>query len=228
MRKITRSIVVRGLAAATSGLVMTGVSFVIAFQVMHDEYPYVHSHQVTFHKITSIMKHLELFHQQTGRYPEHLAELQSMTDDYIGLDSANEVLDLWNRPLKYWSDGERYSLRSLGLDGKPGGLGLNKDLDSRNFVRRDDDYVFPRSAFSPTLRQFTFELDTAPSKIACGFAGLFTASVCFVSLSHLHDVEPKVLGVLGVLGVLTRLTTTILACLFITVFLAALHVPNGH
>jgi|GEM_PF-4585970 len=225
MRKVTRSMALRVLAAATFGLVMAGMSFVVAFQAMHTASPYEDMHRAAFQRMTYIMQHLEGFHKQSGRYPHRLVDLKGTVHDCFDHNDRDQILDPWNHPLEYWSDGERYTLRSLGFDGKPGGKGLNKDLDSRKFVRREDGYDFSIGAFRPTLWQFTFNLNTAPSKFTCALAGLFTGTACFVTLSHLRDVQADVNGIIGVL---IRFIITLLACGYITFFITMLHVPNGH
>ena len=41
-------------------------------------------------------------------------------------------LDAWDNPFIYINDGNKYLIKSLGGDGKEGGEGVNKDLDSDN------------------------------------------------------------------------------------------------
>jgi len=42
-------------------------------------------------------------------------------------------LDPWNNPYVYQSDGNTYTLKSLGADGAEGGSGKNADIDSSQF-----------------------------------------------------------------------------------------------
>jgi general secretion pathway protein G len=41
--------------------------------------------------------------------------------------------DPWNNPYVYQSDGNTYTLKSLGADGAEGGTGKNADIDSSQF-----------------------------------------------------------------------------------------------
>lgn len=47
-----------------------------------------------------------------------------------GYLSENPV-DAWGNPYVYATDGNNFSLKSLGKDGKPGGEGLDADLDAK-------------------------------------------------------------------------------------------------
>jgi len=42
-------------------------------------------------------------------------------------------LDPWNNPYVYQSDGNTYTLKSLGADGAEGGTGKNADIDASQF-----------------------------------------------------------------------------------------------
>lgn len=72
---------------------------------------------------------VDLFREDTGRYPASLLTLTSETGQgpYA---KASEFRDPWGNPYQYRlsNDGASFSLWSLGADGRPGGIGLASDL----------------------------------------------------------------------------------------------------
>lgn len=221
MHGITRSMWLRVLISATIGVAMVGITFQSAFLGMRDAYSYEALHRHAFHEITIIMKTLEDYREENGRYPESLANLKAPLTEYLETDSSGRYLDAWKHPYEYSSDGQSYTLRSLGFDGKPGGPGLARDLEARDIVLRDDQtYEFPGHSFRPTFWQYTFDLaTTTPVKIACALAGLFAAVACFVTLGN-RRLRP--------VGMLGELLTTLLVCFFITWVITVLHIPSHH
>ncbi|WP_406699312.1 type II secretion system protein GspG [Singulisphaera sp. Ch08] len=216
----TQSVWLRVLISTTIGVAMAGITFESAFRGMRDASAYEDSHREAFRNVTLIRESLEAFRKESGRYPRNLADLKGTRSDSLETDSSGRVLDPWKHPFEYSSDGQRYTLRSLGLDGKPGGLGLARDLDAREIVLRDKVYEFPRHDFRPTFWQYTFNLNTTtPVKVACALAGLFAAVACFVTLGNQHIRRANMLG---------RLFITLLMCCFITSIITALHTPSHH
>jgi hypothetical protein len=206
----TRSVVLRLLVSTAVGLAMAWTTFVGAYSGMRDASPYEDNHLSAFFNIMTIKGALEKYHKERGRYPGSLAELKGSLDDYLQPDSAGQILDPWKHPYEYRSDGRSYKLRTLGLDGKPGGPGLAADLDDREVVLKDGGYTFPyQRRFRPTLRQYAFLATTRPVKITCALAGLFAAVACFVTLGN-------------------RRFVTLLMCLFVTSVITILHTPSHH
>jgi hypothetical protein len=110
-------------------------------------------------------------------------------------------------------------LFSLGRDGKPGGAGLDQDLDSRAVTARRDGYHRLPSVGIPTLRQFTFECGTGGVRIVCAIAGVAAFIACWISLRAMR--KSPAISLFG-------LTVTLFACLFTALVMSALHVPSHH
>jgi general secretion pathway protein G len=72
---------------------------------------------------------VDLFHQDTGRYPASLLTLTGKTGQgpYA---NRSELQDPWGNSYQYRlsNDGASFALWSLGADGRPGGVGLVSDL----------------------------------------------------------------------------------------------------
>lgn len=47
----------------------------------------------------------------------------------IPMADKNEVLDAWDTPFVFTSSGNSYTIKTLGADKKPGGTGVNSDLE---------------------------------------------------------------------------------------------------
>jgi general secretion pathway protein G len=90
-------------------------------------------------QLQTVAADLEAFRSDVGRYPTGQEGLQALLQQPQSADGwtgpyakGNKALvDPWNRPLIYTAvgDGQSYSVKSLGADGKPGGSGVDRDLE---------------------------------------------------------------------------------------------------
>ena len=85
--------------------------------------------------LQTLATEVDQYQGDVGRYPETLQQLvtaPSNADGWIGpYAKASELQDPWHRPIEYTvtAGGEvPYQLKSLGVDGKPGGDGVDKDI----------------------------------------------------------------------------------------------------
>ena len=92
-------------------------------------------------KLASISGPLDLYKLDTGRYPNSQEGLRSLVSNPGNVSNwngpyvknADELKDPWGAALIYKSPGEAnrpYDLTSLGADGKEGGEGANRDINS--------------------------------------------------------------------------------------------------
>jgi hypothetical protein len=218
----TRSVVLRLLVSTAVGLAMAWTTFVSAYRTMRTATPYADRHRVAFVNIGRIKYILEKTHKEKGRFPGSLAELKDPLDEYLSPDRPGEYFDPWKHPYEYRSDGQSYTLRSLGLDGKPGGAGLARDVDARDLIVDQNGAIeFPsyRNSLGPTLWQYAFLETTGFVKITCALAGVFTAVACFMTLADRR---------LGLVRMLGNLFGTLLMCVVVTWFITILHTPSHH
>ena len=88
-------------------------------------------------QIATIVKAIETFYAQEGRYPTTDEGIQILADGTAAwpdgyLDKV--PVDPWKRPYEYISPGstEPYEVVSLGADGREGGEGENRDISSES------------------------------------------------------------------------------------------------
>ncbi len=92
-------------------------------------------------KLTSLSGPLDLYKLDTGRYPNSQEGLTALltnpgnVSNWNGpyVKNADELKDPWRNNLIYKSPGDAnraYDLTSLGADGKEGGDGPNRDINS--------------------------------------------------------------------------------------------------
>lgn len=92
--------------------------------------------------LRAIQQALNLYKLDNGAYPTTEQGLQALvTKPQSGVIPARwnpegylekVQLDPWGHPYLYLSNGDRYTLKSLGADGEEGGEGKYADLDSRD------------------------------------------------------------------------------------------------
>jgi general secretion pathway protein G len=76
---------------------------------------------------------IEQYQNDVGSLPDSLQQLvQSNAEGWLGpYARAENLKDPWKNPIEYHKPGDDdrpFSLLSLGVDGKPGGEGVDKDL----------------------------------------------------------------------------------------------------
>jgi general secretion pathway protein G len=86
-------------------------------------------------ELAKIHDHLEIYKQQTGKYPDPAsgltALLQPMADTGEPLLAEADLEDPWRNPYEYVVPGPQnqpYELLCLGADGREGGTGANQDI----------------------------------------------------------------------------------------------------
>lgn len=90
--------------------------------------------QETKIQIGQIMNALNLYYTDCGKFPSSLDGLIKPDADCSNwgpepyLKKAPK--DAWNRPFQYSLDGNQYTIKSLGADGREGGDGYAKDISS--------------------------------------------------------------------------------------------------
>ncbi len=83
---------------------------------------------------------VEAFSSDVGRYPTQTEGLSALIEEPSGtegwsgpyLKNRKMMSDPWGRPILYSLDQNRrtFEVKSLGADGKPGGRGVDRDLQA--------------------------------------------------------------------------------------------------
>ena len=88
-------------------------------------------------QLNSLAAQVDQYQSDVGTYPESLQQLvvaPGNADGWLGpYAKATDFKDPWHNPIEYRhpGDGEApYKLISLGADGKPGGDGVDKDIEA--------------------------------------------------------------------------------------------------
>ena len=84
-------------------------------------------------QMTTLAASIDQYESDVGALPDSLQQLvKGDAEGWLGPYAKDEDFkDPWRRPIEYRKPGsgdEPYSLTSLGVDGKPGGDGVDKDL----------------------------------------------------------------------------------------------------
>lgn len=158
------------------------------------------------------------YREEHDAFPETLAAIPDVHQSWRLPDGP--PADDWGTPFVYTSGKTEFTLRSLGRDRKPGGVGLDADIDAHEL----------ESAITlVTFRQFFAETD--PSEVDRGgftTAGLIAAVAVFLTAFNAlgdADTEKHALRPLSFIGY--SLIVVILASA-VGAVLMPLHIPNGH
>lgn len=88
-------------------------------------------------QLNSLAAQVDQFQSDVGSYPDSLEQLvkqPSNADGWLGPYAKDtDFNDPWHQPIEYRRPGDDeapYKLISLGADGKPGGEGVDKDIEA--------------------------------------------------------------------------------------------------
>lgn len=152
---------------------------------------------------------LEDTKEALGRYPARLEDLDPARLSTLRGATPGGPLDPWGNPYVYRSDGASYSLRSLGHDGRAGGIGIDADRDS-----------LPTSSVPvPTFRQFTFDLPSQGVRFPCGILGFIVLVICVQERMGAPENIRVALIALPIVFVMTVGMASVMS---------VVHIPSGH
>ncbi|KFN43191.1 type II secretion system major pseudopilin GspG [Arenimonas oryziterrae] len=87
-------------------------------------------------QLKSLAGTIEGYQSDVGQYPDSLEQLITAPANATGwlgpyVTKKEDLQDPWHRPIEYRKPGDNdapFELKSLGVDGKPGGDGVDKDI----------------------------------------------------------------------------------------------------
>ncbi|MCE9544978.1 MAG: type II secretion system protein GspG [Planctomycetia bacterium] len=123
-------------------------------------------------RITVVREALVKFATDHGHYPDSIKGLAAQLPE--NEKPPHFESDLWEHPYQYTKTKDGFELRSLGRDGKPGGEGLDVDIDSATAAQF--------TPLEPTLSQFLF--DAGGSRVLFNvavWASLCAGLACFLT-----------------------------------------------
>jgi hypothetical protein len=191
-----------------AALIVGAIGVVVAWLNIAGSIVYA-SHQfkapIPYWKIDHLV---EGFVEQNKRFPTSLDEVNV---EFPALEIWN---DPWRNPIYFRVQDNHWTLTSLGRDGKPGGTGF------------DADYTYNATAPSdlrPTLWQFLTDPDFRAPKIC----PLLTALVMWLTLVRASPRTRKG-GPIGMRELVRNSLAMGAVAVVGGLYLAALHMPNGH
>lgn len=201
------------------------------------------SQTATLRDIGKVQAAIEAYRAETGALPRTLREVAtwSQADESwsIRVDDTGAPIDGRRRPLRYSTDGVTYRIVSYGYDGRPGGIGLYRDLSNADLGPEDRSEggtqypPVPVEAYA-TFRQFLTDtglMNTVASHmhgsgmmmvLTCVLASVAAFVVAFLSLGPQRPARrrPKRLAV--------TLAAVFIAAVYVALTISAVHLPSGH
>ena len=112
-------------------MLIAAIAAVIAGKVIQNKHRAEYNLAKT--QLRSLAAQIDQFQSDTGTLPDSLQALvQSSAEGWLGpYAKAEELKDPWHHAIEYRKPGDDdkpFALVSLGVDGKPGGEGVDKDL----------------------------------------------------------------------------------------------------
>jgi hypothetical protein len=168
---------------------------------------------VTRCKMEDIDAAISQYKEKTGGLPRSLGELIPANPHLFNGKDGN-IIDAWGRPFLYSVEGDTYVMKSLGRDGKPGGVGLDCDLTNTD--------RFPPGS-GVTLGQF-YTQPPAPTAVmastTCGILAFFLS---------LLTVKPYNLRREGIAGLLLKIGLTAVGAVVVSFIISFYYLMiSGH
>ena len=213
-----KRILARFLVAICVWLAVSGISIYTSWQDTKKAELVWFEQWRTQSDLRDINRSILEFQRKSNAVPRTLDQLRSIATEgnvqiAIGFNSDGQLDDGWKRPFLFLSDGTNYLVTSYGRDGKPGGIGVDYDLTSKN----------PKPNESlPTFDQFLSNecvQGMIESSLGCGAL----AAILSLLTVRIPDFSRRGLIILGM-----SLCATIIGTLFVTSIITALHIPSGH
>jgi 4-amino-4-deoxy-L-arabinose transferase-like glycosyltransferase len=205
--------------ALAVGAVVFSIAYLAAWLQFRNS-PYVaHKRMVTLGAFGGMQRAIEDFVKDARRLPSSMTELLAAEGSALRRNDRGEVCDGWRNPIDYVLERDSYRLRSLGRDGRPGGVGIDADMGTELGQGFSKDW----DATRPTLRQFAFELPGTRGILwGCVLSALLATAIYGIGArprpDHVVTSREKSVNVVG----------TILFSLFIGAILVFFLAPWGH
>jgi len=112
-------------------MLIAAIAAVIAGKVIQNKHRAEYNLAKT--QLSSLAASIDQYQSDVGALPDSLQQLvSSSADGWLGpYAKAEELKDPWHNAIEYRKPGDEdqpFALLSLGVDGKPGGDGVDKDL----------------------------------------------------------------------------------------------------
>ena len=208
--------VMRGCLSLLIASVITATSYITAWHELRGNTKFVQDQHATLNAMHRLTAYLEEHSRKTEAYPTTLKELSLSDDDPdLRVAASGNPTDAWGHDYQFRVTEKTFELSSLGRDGKPGGVGLDADLDHRQSPYDSTEEM------RLTFQQFATDIDTSRIKRGCLILGGISSVVIF---SLLGDYSRRTSS----LQLALSIAITIAGSIVMAMFMSALHIPNHH
>jgi len=216
----------RLIVSAIAGLLVLCIVAWASFGSYRDAADYVFQ-KPTLRYLQKTKDAVDAYRQEHHVLPKSLDDLPWMSG--VARDPSRKPADSWFHPLHYQTEGTRYRIASYGLDGKPGGVGLDYDLSDHD-VSEDHNVVVYK--LPPESRATFWQFLTANGLQWGGSGGMMALSSLLAGLAafvlsfqvrggNLKDPRRSI-------SITFELIVTLGITVVVGFIIASVHVPSGH
>jgi hypothetical protein len=172
-------------------------------------------------------------HRTQGEVEIYREEHRALPKTLDDLGRGYVLSDRWERPLVYRVESDHYCIVSYGLDGKPGGVGLDYDLSTDDFPRSGTSPYVPPQARA-TFRQFLddwgrFQRSAEGARGSGGtmalMSGLTGLAAFLLAFRLLGTAAPRRRRSVSVA---VEFIITLAVTIYVGLCIAFFHAPTGH
>jgi hypothetical protein len=164
-------------------------------------------------ELQSLNKLIIDYRQRSGLDPTNFEQIETATN-FVPWMEDHKFVDHWGHPLVLSIEGGNTIITSYGRDGKPGGVGIDCDLTTKD--------PMPKEAV-PTLQQFWENELLHPMILTALFCGALAALLSFVTV-RVPDFTSR-----GLIVLVLSLGATAVGSVIVAGMITILHLPAvGH
>jgi hypothetical protein len=207
-----KPLLLRFVIAGTAGITVALIAAVAVWLNIDSQMNVSSNKWSTQRTLWSLGEALHDYQNKNKSLPETLGDLRRLDTYHVWFDREQDLLDGWQRPFEYTTDGTNYTVTSYGRDGERGGVGLDCDLT---------DITAYSAPSAPTFAQLLF--DCYPGIVGtCALSGLLTFVLSWLIARPTELTREKFIF----LG--ARVAMTVIGAIIVGFFLALFHIPTGH
>lgn len=203
----------RLLTALLMGFAVICLSLDVAWQHARSSLGTRGEQWLTQWRLDELNEGMNNYRSEFNAFPHSLDQLKAATNNMQRFNNEEAFVDGWKRKFVYSFEGTNGVITSYGRDGKPGGEGLDYDLENLNSEPK---------ASKPTFYQFIFDMPIRKVITSCLAVGGIVFLLCFFTIK-----KPD-LSRAGIVTLMVHLVIIFAGAWFVAGVISVLHLSSGH
>ena len=217
-----RSLLARLLISLLLTAVITGIVFWSGYSILRSPAGWVGDQRFVNYRLDGIRHNLAKYHDKHGEYPETLREVYVGEDEYWD----DNLITVYRHPVIYERTESGWVLTVYGMDGKPGGVGLDADTvvtDKTDFNELSREF-FHNKKYDATFEQVRTYDDGSYFRNLVGTSCVFGFLVFLLTFGIVNSQKKSHIG----LTITTMIMIAVPAVIVGIAIMGVHNIASGH